>query len=772
MSNDIRRCAALAVLAMSALSAAIITQLSPASAQQATAETELPDVTVIQEQKQAQPAPQPKSDKESAGEPEARPPAKRNKKTASTKPAAVKTAPPPAEMYVTEDAVAPVGATAPAAVSGTPAQRSGSLTVPTAAEARAEIARTPGAVDIVADDEFTRSTPARTIKDVLDFVPGVIVQPKWGEDSRLSIRGSGLSRNFHLRGIQLYMDGIPINTADGFGDFQEIDPSVFRYVEVFKGANALRFGTNSLGGAINFVMPTGYDADKFSVRVDIGSFGFHKLSASSGGVYGAADYFIAGTWLEQDGFREHSDGESVRGSANLGYRLSENVETRFYVNANSVDQRIPGSVTRDTALNSPRTAAAINVINDWQRNIDTLRLANKTIVRVGPGTTIELGAFYVDRHLMHPIFLWLDYEYDDYGGFARLYDEGNIAGYRNRLIAGVNLHNGEVDSRQYGIGPGAAKGPLFVHSLDESKNISLYAENSFYLTSQLAVVAGTQFLHAERESTAYLGTTSGSNSFDLWNPKIGLLYELTTSTQLFANISRSAEVPSFGENRQLGSNAFDAKAQRATTYEIGARGRSADYSWELAFYRANIDDELMCVAPFPVADFCVVANADKTVHQGVEAGVGAALIKGIVERTGRPDELWLNAAYTYNDFHFDNDPLYANNDIPGAPRHFLRAELLYKHPSGVYFGPNVEWVPEAYFVDSANTLATQAYGIWGLKLGYDDGETWSAYIEGRNLADEHYIASTGITNVADPAKTTLFEPGTGRAVYGGVQMRW
>lgn len=255
MSNDIRRCAALAVLAMSALSAAIITQLSPASAQQATAETELPDVTVIQEQKQAQPAPQPKADKESAGEPEARPPAKRNKKTASTKPAAVKTAPQPAETYATEDAVAPVGATAPAAVSGTPAQRSGSLTVPTTAEARAEIARTPGAVDIVADDEFTRSTPARTIKDVLDFVPGVIVQPKWGEDSRLSIRGSGLSRNFHLRGIQLYMDGIPINTADGFGDFQEIDPSVFRYVEVFKGANALRFGTNSLGGAINFVMP-------------------------------------------------------------------------------------------------------------------------------------------------------------------------------------------------------------------------------------------------------------------------------------------------------------------------------------------------------------------------------------------------------------------------------------------------------------------------------------------------------------------------------------
>ncbi len=203
-----------------------------------------------------------------------------------------------------------------------PGTRSGSLTVPNTAEARAEIDRTPGGVELVPDTAYKPSTPAATIKDVLDYVPGVFVQPKWGEDSRLSIRGSSLSRNFHLRGVQLYMDGIPINTADGYGDFQEIDPTAYRYVEVYKGANALRFGANSLGGAINFVMPTGYDADLFGARIDVGSFGFHKLAASSGGVSGAADYFITGTWQEADGFRDHSDGESVRGSMNIGYRLT------------------------------------------------------------------------------------------------------------------------------------------------------------------------------------------------------------------------------------------------------------------------------------------------------------------------------------------------------------------------------------------------------------------------------------------------------------------
>ena len=152
-------------------------------------------------------------------------------------------------------------------------------------------AKTPGAVEVIPDTQF-KNTSAVTIKDVLDWTAGVFVQPKWGEDARLSIRGSSLSRNFHLRGIQLYMDGIPINTADGYGDFQEIDPTAYRYIEVYKGANALRFGANSLGGAINFVMPTGYDADDFGARVDMGSFGFHKLAVRSGGVSGPVDYFI------------------------------------------------------------------------------------------------------------------------------------------------------------------------------------------------------------------------------------------------------------------------------------------------------------------------------------------------------------------------------------------------------------------------------------------------------------------------------------------------
>ncbi len=725
-------------------------------AQDAPVESPLPDVVVTQPADEV---------------PKAVAKMKAAKKVQSATQSAVSQQVQPAESYEPADVQgpSPADATGLAVVPGT---RSASLTVPTVAEAKADIETTPGGVDLVSAEEYKSSTPSVTLKDALDYVPGVFVQPKWGEDTRISIRGSSLSRNFHLRGIQLYMDGIPINTADGFGDFQEIDPTAYRFIEVYKGANALRFGANSLGGAINFVMPTGYDSDLFGARVDVGSFGFHKVSASSGGVYGAADYFITGTWQEQDGFREHSDGESVRGSMSLGYRLSRDLETRFYINANSVDQRIPGGVTKSVALSDPKEAAAIDVANDWQRNIDTVRIANKTTWRVQPGTYVEFGTFYVDRHLMHPIFQWLDYEYDDYGGFARVFDDRNIGGFRNRFVAGVNIHNGEVDARQFGNGPSAAKGNPTSRSIDTSRNTAVYAENSFYVTSQLALVAGTQFLHAERERDGILNLNDGSGEFDLWSPKAGLIYELTPTAQIFANISRSAEVPSFGENTPIFGSPFAAKAQRGTTYELGTRGGDEDFAWDVSLYRANLDNELMCVAPFPVATFCVVANANETIHQGVEAGFSGTLRKGLFETGSRPDRLWFNAAYTFSDFRFDNDPLFGNNELPGAPRHYLRAELLYKHPSGVYFGPNVEWVPEAYYVDSANTLDTKPYALLGAKVGFDNGGAWSAYVEARNLTDEIYIASTSITNVADPATTNFFEPGTGRAVYGGVSYRW
>lgn len=641
-------------------------------------------------------------------------------------------------------------------------------------QALAEINQTPGGVALVPAEAYRNSTVSNTIKDILDYVPGVFAQPKWGDDTRLSIRGSGLSRNFHLRGVQLYMDGIPINTADGYGDFQEIDPTAYKYVEVYKGGNALQFGANSLGGAINFVTPTGRDPFPNGASVDFGAFGFRRLQANAGGVNGPWDGFVTASTQATDGFRDHSFGNSTRVSGNVGYQISPDVETRFYLNANEVRQRIPGSVTKDSALTSPTTAAAANVASDQQRNIDTVRLANKTTIRFDD-TKVELGAFGVDRHLMHPIFQWLDYQYKDYGGFARVTDDRFVGGFRNRLVAGVYVLNGSIDNQQFA-NIGGQKGALLSSSIDRSKNTSAYVEDSFYFLPKVAVIGGTQFLYATRNrQDRFLsdGDQSGATAFNLWSPKGGLLWDIDPTWQAYANVSRSAEVPSFGESSAGPGIPFipftSIRPQTATTYEIGTRMKRPDYAWELTAYRANIRDELQCL--YSAFGNCNVTNADRTVHQGIEAGAGAAIFRGIFNNGPAPDKIWLNIAYTLNDFRFDNDPIFGNNILPGAPRHYVRAELLYKNPNGIYFGPNLEWVPQSYFVDSANTLKTEPYAIWGFKTGFDNGGPVSGYIEARNIGNKAYIASASIIDRANAA-SPLFEPGTGRAIYAGMKYRW
>lgn len=753
-----------AVAPSAALSFTIMAIMAPAAFAQNAAQGELPPVEVQQPNAAAKP------------------------KAATAKPKPAMAAKPQAEPEPVAAAdVAPDATAAPAGDADpknpyaivAPGTRSGSLSVPTAAEARAEINRTPGGVDVVPAEEYKENTPAITLKDALDYVPGVFIQPKWGEDSRLSIRGSGLSRNFHGRGVTLLMDGvIPITTADGSSDFQEIDPTAYSYIEVFKGGNALQYGANSLGGAINFVMPTGYDSDLFGARVDVGSFGLIKTSLSSGAVSGNTDYFITGTWQEADGFRDHSEGESFRGSANVGFKIAPDLETRFYVNANHIRQDIPGAVTRANALNNPEGPNPTNVTLDYERNLDTLRVANRTTYRVQNGTVVEFGGYYIDRHLDHPIFRVLDNKHNEYGGFGRIVDDNVYDGFRNRFVAGVTIHNGETRARQF-LNVLGERGALFSDAKQTSDNTTLYAENSFFIAPTFALVGGIQYNDVEREQQRISGgAASGEAEFDFWSPKGGFIWEPAKEWQIFGNISRSGEAPTFSEVTLAGAATTSLKVQRATTYEIGTRGNYPNFRWDLALYRSNIDNEFQCrtnLGPDGVvlADgTCTQINLDKSIHQGVELGGAARLFTGVFEPGPRADEIWLQGAYTFNDFRFDNDARWGDNELPGAPRHYLRAEMLYKHPNGVYAGPNVEWSPEAFYVDSANTVKTTSYALLGAKLGFDNGGQWSAYVEGRNLTDENYIASASIATVANPATSALFEPGTGRAVYGGIQFRW
>ena len=182
----------------------------------------------------------------------------------------------------------------------------------TEGQAREDIERTPGGVELVPQKTIEDSRAAN-LKDVLDFVPGVLIRPRFGaaDESQLSIRGSGLRNNFHLRGINVLIDGFPYGNADGFSDFESLELLNTRYIEVFKGANALRFGGNTMGGAINLVSKTGSTAGLIESRVEGGSYGFFKGYLATGQVYGPLDLYASFSDTELQGYRDHSRADAI-----------------------------------------------------------------------------------------------------------------------------------------------------------------------------------------------------------------------------------------------------------------------------------------------------------------------------------------------------------------------------------------------------------------------------------------------------------------------------
>ena len=679
------------------------------------------------------------------------------------------------------------------------------LTSPAIEMIRNEIQQTPGGVSVV-DPETYKRGKATTLKDVLDYSPGVFVQPRFGaEEARISIRGSGIQRTFHGRGLKLMQDGAPVNLADGGFDFQAIEPLVAKAVEVYRGANALQFGSTTLGGAINFISPTGYDASPLTVRAEYGSFGTVRGLLSSGGVSGANDYFLSLSHLSQDGFRDHSQQNNQRLFTNVGHRFSENLETRFYLTLALTDSELPGNLTKEQLEANPRQAQRNGFVkifdyidSNWKRDFDLFRLANKTTWQ-DEDQKLTFTSFWSRKDLRHPILFVIDQLSNDFGAGVRYDNTAEVAGHANRLTLGLNPTWGYTDDDRHDNVLGQ-RGTKRASMQQRALNLDVFAEDQFWLNKVLGVTLGAQLSYAERSNqNASVGTTNTAfdDNQNWWgfSPKLGLLFQPDASTQVFANISRSFEPPSFGElvgsqlQFQVPTGLFLAstpsvglQAQTATTAEIGSRGTRGAFNWDAAYYFSWIENELL---EFQIAPGVgQTKNAGKTTHQGIELGLGFDFLhpngEEIDERktaSKTREKLVIQTHYLWNNFRYRNDQAYGNGPLAGVPEHYLRTDLTYSTPGGFYVGPNIECVPRGYRVDAAGTLFTDAYFLVGAKAGIRRPNGWSLYVEARNLADKRYAATTGVVSDAREPRNqggspAQFLPGDGRSFFAGIEYRW
>jgi len=107
-------------------------------------------------------------------------------------------------------------------------------------------------------------------------------------------------------GLSVFVDGVRVN--ESFGDtvnWDLIPENAISNVTLTSGSTPL-FGLNTLGGALAVQTKSGHDFPGTELQAYGGSFGRRAFQAETGGALGSFDYFLAGNYFDEDGWRDQS----------------------------------------------------------------------------------------------------------------------------------------------------------------------------------------------------------------------------------------------------------------------------------------------------------------------------------------------------------------------------------------------------------------------------------------------------------------------------------
>ena len=639
-------------------------------------------------------------------------------------------------------------------------------------ELQREQALTPGAVTLL-DTQTLNERNVVSIGDMLRYVPGIwTATGATGDATFLSSRGSNLdATNFDGNGVKLMIDGLPVTAADGNNHNSFIDPLAARYAVIARGANALTYGASTLGGAIDFISPTARNTNN-QISLSGGSHGTVQSRITGGVVAGDKDALVTVEQRSYDGYREHQ--EQQRGSvyANTGWQISDTVENRFYFSYTDNDQELAGSLTRAQFDEDPYQAGENNERGNFLKNVETWRVANRTRWQLSDTSNLVVGVSFEDQSLYHPIVenpffsLLIDNDQTTFGTTVRFDKQmGN-----HDLLLGLNYGQTWVKGGNY-THSGGIRDALTTKVDNKADNLEIFAMDRWHFAERWTLVYGAQAVTGSRE-VDNVNVSSGAqrnpnDTYESFNPRLGVIYQVADRSELFANVSKLYEAPTLYElEDEVQANNDTLDAMQGVVGEVGTRGvapfgQDNEWNWEVAVYYAQIEDEILSVEKPGAPGTSQVTNVEDTIHAGVEALFGASFALGDGEHRIEP-----LLSLTYNDFTFDNDPVYGDNQLPVAPDFFIKGEVMYRHANGFFAGPTFDIVDDR-FADFENSYEVDGYELVGLRTGVTR-DAWEVYLEGRNLTDEAYVANLTVRNDAN-INDALLQAGEPRSVFAGIR---
>lgn len=649
----------------------------------------------------------------------------------------------------------------------------------TATRQDAQLGDVPASVSVISQDSIQLGQPQLSLAESINGIPGLFAQNQsnFAQDLRVSIRGAGSRASFGIRGIQIYLDGIPATTTDGQGGVDDIDLGSAQRIEVIRGPASALYGSSS-GGVINLTSEKGPETPFVQVSATRGAFDMGKYQLKTGGRAGEVNYMINLSRLDMEGYRDNADVEHDMLNSRFDYQPSP--DSNMTIIFNAVDSPVandPGGINAADVAADRTQARDANITYAGGEALDQQRLGIIYTADLSESQSITVRNFYLWRDFK----TFLPFESEGVSAFERFFSGGGVkydqsselAGLPNQVTVGIDYSFQRDDRTRYNNLQGV-QGSMTQDQGEHADGYGIYVRNDTQINERLNLVVGGRFDGLKLSiNDRFLANAdqSGTLEFHEFSPMIGLTYALAENIRFYGKYGTAFETPTFteiaGPGGDLGdagislSGFSDVKAQQARSLEVGLRGQVASsLDFDLVVYTMTVDDEVVNTAT--LGSRGVFENAD-TDRFGFEAmGIYAV-----------SDQLQLTGSYTFSDFTFDNFPTNTaaeGNDLPLIPQHQFFTELKYQSGTGLFAILDYQWIDEIY-TNNSNTATSDAYGVANLRLGHSFNSNnlrIQPFIGVKNLTDETYN---------DNARPNAFggrfyEPAPERNIYAGANIRY
>ncbi|HEY9278537.1 MAG TPA: TonB-dependent receptor [Eoetvoesiella sp.] len=656
----------------------------------------------------------------------------------------------------------------------------------------------PASVDLIDGDLMRDSRMQVNLSEGLGAVPGMLIQNRqnYAQDLQISVRGFGSRSTFGIRGVRLYVDGIPATLPDGQGQSSNIDIASIDRVEVLRGPFSALYG-NSSGGVIQVFTEEGSGPPKITSSFAAGSdnqrrYGL-KASGSTGDEAGDINYLLSTSRYTTDGYRDHSAARKNLANAKLGMRLDNDSKLTLVVNSVDIKADDPLGLTYDDFIDDPRSVADVATRFNTRKTVKQTQGGLIYDRRIDANNDLRLMAYYGQRkteqfqsispgaqanprHAGGVISLGRDYGGVDARWTTRL----SLAGRPFTLIGGVAYDTLTEDRRGYQnfTGPAAnpdqvgVKGNLRRNETNDLWNIDPYLQASWEFSDSWSLEAGVRYSTVRFDSNDHYvnganGDDSGSARYSKVLPMAALRFQATPDLSLYATVGRGFETPTFNEisyrpESQPGLN-FDLQPSVNTSVEVGAKMRIGKGMLTAALFQTRTQDEIVSAGSDNGRS--TFQNAGNTRRNGFELGWAGEFGRNW---HGQLAYTWLDAKYR-DDFRAGNvdSPLIpSGNRIPGIAEQSLFAALTWAPRQGWRTGVEGRYLSKIYVNDS-NEDAAPSYFTAAAHVGY----LWllnnwdvNTFVRVDNVFDRQYAGSAIINDF----NGRYYEPAPGRNWTAGV----